>query len=569
MIVIFEKLLLFSVLGTVVLAHPGKLKEPKFEFQQIAQAFESREKMVSPIHESDSETAKVVPVQFEGMPWSQSHPHEVNALAEMFRQHFNDKVELHNEMMAHHHQLDTENVFEPVTLMFYDFHNEDMRNNFFGSNQQFADDLANQFSLQLIQFLHQGLITQKDIHNSDFFQVQAAGELERIQIEQAHFEPEDYGNDEQQHQLNFIPDDQQQQYQEFHHPEREIMGNEKTALVFNPHTGFYEEVNTESEATDMIQSAKVVSEQSITGENSNRLRTFNVDREIDHIEVHKPAWIEYPREIQKKLTEPSTTTMSPSDNFYASTYDQQPIYDRNSLMKLSRETSFGNNNVMPLVRKKPKPTFTTITSTTTKKPTKVSNVMSMLEHKKDTFNATAVMEKLKHEMQKHRDMEENATETHFMGLSSNKDQEKISYSIVDNAAKNIRDSQSSFEEDSTDENVTLLDDLEKTTMPITTISQNANALYSAPLAPYPEQYQLLLQDVQNEQIPNNQFDQFHMDQQQETIHPDDIIDINQIEEIQEHISGSEQQQKQEHSAKTVETISTSTPKSKPWWKVFG
>lgn len=55
---------------------------------------------------------QVAPVQQEAALWSQQHPNEVNAFAEMFRQNYNQMVAQHNAMMQMHQQP-MPNMFMP------------------------------------------------------------------------------------------------------------------------------------------------------------------------------------------------------------------------------------------------------------------------------------------------------------------------------------------------------------------------------------------------------------------------------------------------------------------------
>lgn len=61
---------------------------------------------------SNNERLQEVSIPHEPVPWSQQHPNEVNAFAEMFRQNYNRMVAQHNEMMQMHQQT-MANMFIP------------------------------------------------------------------------------------------------------------------------------------------------------------------------------------------------------------------------------------------------------------------------------------------------------------------------------------------------------------------------------------------------------------------------------------------------------------------------
>lgn len=431
------------------LARPDQLKQQRYEFQEFHTS--SHDQITSFPENARIEVAPL-PVQHESILWSQQHQNEVNAFAEMFRQNYNKMIEQYNKMMQMHHHALT-NSFMPVTYELYHVPDEVMWKNYFGKQQQYVHYQTEEMSRQLIQNLEQGRVLPQDLMNPNFFIDQAASELNRVHQVQNQVQ---IANTYQQHQLDSFNAQQQQQHQIFaestHHQETE--GTDQV-MVYNHETGEYqyvtvvaapEELTHEKAADDTVNNANV--------QNSTYIQhlhpfIFNseivnkLSQEVPKIEISTSASMETPNLVERHYNEkdmvstdkPVKTT---DDEFYGSTYDQQPIYDLRFVESLSSTARPSKVNVMSLVRNKTKvktstttsePSTSTTTSITTELPTTESNIMSMLPNKKSSFNYTDIYQKVRADLDRQmKQISDNKNEeTHFMGMTSNTDHVKLSY----------------------------------------------------------------------------------------------------------------------------------------------
>lgn len=526
------------------LARPDQLKQQRYEFQEFHTS-SSQEQFASFPENARIEVAPI-PVQHEPILWSQQHQNEVNAFAEMFRQSYNQMIEQYNKMMQMHHH-DLTNPFMPVTYELYHVPDEVMWRNYFGKQQQYVHDQTEKMSRQLIQNLEQGRVLPLDLINPNFFIDQAASELNRVHQAQNELEVNDkyaassFRDTYQQHQLDSFNDHQQQQHQMFaesnHHQETE--GTDQV-MVYNHETGEYQyvtvvtapEVRThEKTAENMINNATVQHSAYIqrlppVRFNSEIINPFS--QEVAKIEHHTPVPVETPRLVQQPFKEDEmVSTDDPlkitDDEFYGSTYDQQPIFDLRFVESVSSTARPPMLNVMSLVRNKTKIktstttsklSISTTTSTTTDLPTTESNIMSMLPNKKPPFNYTDIHQKVRAELDRQmKQVSDNKSEeTHFMGMTSNTDHVKLSYetTVDQNAYRESRGDQPSKTDDYTSEElvesepgvgyypvntepelvvVTASANPSSTALSISSTEKPfetyQNLFYSAPLAPFP------------------------------------------------------------------------------------
>lgn len=465
-----------GVSGIFVHGYPGKLSVQRYEFQQRSGDFSAGSKVdvvtpENPVHIDNNPTPK----------WSQIHPNEVNAFAEIYRQNYNHLVEQYNRMfglqngyvMLVQHQL----FHLPVGYTWHDV---------FGSQQHYVNQQTEQMSRQLFYELQHGSITQQALQAPNFFINQAADLLD--QLHDHSMANSNNGADYQQREN--APPSQQDVDQQFNEKDLELV------LAFNPATGAYEYVYVQKtqNPSDNVQTLYA---QSVPTVSSNNRVGVNTERDIESVESSESI-----PERNTLSTTPATQTTT--NNYYGSTYDQQQVYDIQFLESLSSSSSPKSSNVMSLVRKKPESSSTSTSTTTTAKPTTESNIMSMLPHKQQVRDYTAIQQQIRQAIDQH--MKQNNDtgneETHFMGMSSNQDHVKLTYDLVNQGATR-GDQQSSDEGFATDEPVEL-DTTEST--PVTTpqnihqasaerstirpnpsqrIPTESVPLYSAPLAPFP------------------------------------------------------------------------------------
>lgn len=466
------------------LARPDQLKQQRYEFQEFHTS--SSHDQIASFPENARIEIAPVPVQHEPILWSQQHQNEVNAFAEMFRQSYNQMIEEYNKMMQMHHHALT-NPFMPVTYELYHVPDEFMWKNYFGKQQQYVHEQTEQMSRQLIQNLEQGRVLPQDLINPKFFIDQAASELNRVHQAQNEFEVNDkhadtnFRNTYQQHQFDSL-NDHQQQHQLFlesnHH--QEIEGADQV-MVYNHETGEYQyvtvvtapEVPSHVKTTENMASNATVQHSTYIQRlppvrfNSEMVNKFS--QEVAKIEIHTPVSMETPRLVQQHFNEEKMISIDKplkvtDDEFYGSTYDQQPIYDLQFVESISSTARPSMFNVMSLVRSKSKiktstttnePSTSSTTSTTTELPTTESNIMSMLPNKKPSFNYTDIYQKVRAELDRQmKQISDNKSEeTHFMGMTSNNDHVKLSYetTVDQNAHRESRGDQPIKTDDYTSE----------------------------------------------------------------------------------------------------------------------
>lgn len=477
----FLKILLIATVCFIpTLALPDLLKQQRHEFQEFHSS-SSHDQSTSFSENAQFEVAPVS-VQHEPIPWSQQHPNEVIAFAEMFRQNYNQMIEQHNKMLQiRHHAL--ANAFMPVTYELYHVPDAVMWENYFGTQQQYVHDQTEQMSRQLIHNLEQGRVSSQDLMNPNFFIAQAAYELNRVNQVRNDFETNDnqiassdFGDTYQQHQYDAFDALQQQQHQIFVESahDQETEGTDQI-LVYNHKTREYQyvtvvaasEVTSHGKQIDAMSSNTNVQHPSYIQSpppvefQNEMLHKFS--HEEEKTEVRTPVSAEAPRLAQQQFNagvkvstyKPLETTY---DEYYGSTYDQQPINDLRFVKSVSSTSKPSMVNVMSLVRNKTKVKISTstsetstTTSTTTELPTTKSNIMSMLPNKKPVLNYTEIYQKVRTEIDKQlKQISDNKSdETHFMGMTSNIDHVKLSYeTIVDkNDHKESRGDQPSRTED--------------------------------------------------------------------------------------------------------------------------
>lgn len=464
------------------LARPGQLKQQRYEFQEFHTS--STHDEIASFPENTRIEIAPVPVQHEPVLWSHQHQNEVNAFAEMFRQSYNQMVEQYNKMMQINHHA-VSNQFMPVTYELYHVPDEFRWKNYFGKQQQYLHEQTEQMSRQLIQNIELGRVLPQDLMNPNFFIDQAASELNRVHQAQHEFEVNDghtasnFRDIYQQHQFDSL-NNQQQQHQMFlesnHNQEIE---DADQVMVYNHETGEYQyvtlvtapEVPTYEKTTDNMASNATVQHspyiQRLAPVRSNNEMEDRFGHEVAKIEIHTPVSMETPRLVQQHFNEKEMVSTDKAlkitdDEFYGSTYDQQPIYDLQFVKSISSTARPSMVNVMSLVRSKNKVKTSTTTnepstttSTTTELPTTESNIMSMLPNKKPSFNYTDIYQKVRDELDRQmKQISDNTSEeTHFMGMTSNNDHVKLSYeTIVDqNAHREFRGDQPIKTDDYTSE----------------------------------------------------------------------------------------------------------------------
>lgn len=444
----FISFVIVGLLFTGICARPGQLKQQKYEFQEF-HASSSQHQITS---SSQSARYQAAPIQHEATPWSQQHPNEVNAFAEMFRQNYNQMVARHNEMMQMQKQS-WANMFIPVTYELYHVPVGYTWHNYFGTQQQYVQDETERMSRQLIEDIQQGRRAQQELVNPNFFIEQAASELDRVHQSHELIEAGDTQNTEN------LENSYQQQQQSIFSESVHRTDSEQTgyAKVYNEKSKQYEYVQLRGssvvppheELAGSMNSQHPSYLQSLPPIKFDNEKLNRFDQQIEQIEVHTPIFVETPRPVQQRVNEiaPKSTpnpsiyqpTQINNDEYYGSTYDQQPKFDLQFVESQSASTP-SSRHIMSLVRNRTKvkvsttteePTTTT-TTTTTPLPTTTSGIMSMLPNKKPAMNYTDLYQQVRAELDKHlNQMADNKTEeTHFMGMTSNSDHVKLTYETV-------------------------------------------------------------------------------------------------------------------------------------------
>ncbi|XP_062545171.1 uncharacterized protein LOC134211862 [Armigeres subalbatus] len=516
----------FVVIGlyfTSIWARPGQLKQQIYEFRE----FHSSSTQDHATSQSRDARLQAFPVHHT--LWSDQHPNEVNAFAEMFRQNYNHMVAQYNEMMRMQQQT-MSTMFMPVNYELYHVPVGYTWDSYFGNQQQFVNEETERMSRQLIDDIEQGRRTQQELANPNFFIEQAATELNRVHKSHEFIESTDLQTGK--HFDNLQSQMQQQQQEHVHQAELEQQAGH--GVVYNANTNQYEYVRLMqpheevADPDDTQHSSYIQSLPPVTFDNE-KLNAF--DQQIENIEIHTPISIETSRPVeQSKLIKTSTTKPLSSfqsninnDEFYGSTYDQQQKFD---LQFIENRSTSSRNNVMSLVRNRtivkasttteiPTTTTTTTTSTTTPPPTTTTGIMSMLPHKKPPMNYEDLYQQVRVELDKHMNqLEDNKTEeTHFMGMTSNREHVKLTYETV-NSGKGEKEPRGDqghpaddyiYEEPVESEpgmgyysfgtEPTLADQTTTAAIEITTTTTsttprntepvNLNSYYSAPLAPFP------------------------------------------------------------------------------------
>ncbi|XP_058820448.1 uncharacterized protein LOC131682748 [Topomyia yanbarensis] len=423
-----ETVLMVLLLCGSALGRPGKLQEQRYEFQNF-QDIASGPSAIPVMG------VQVAPIRNDAVPWSIQHRNEVNAFAEMFRQNYNQMVHQHNSFM--------ETLLRPVTYQFYQLPNGYTWNEYFGNQLEHVHQQTEQMSRQLIENLEQGKVTQQVVMQPDFFIQQAASELDKAHLQDDLASQQSLvqnsAHDNGQHENMFFLDtkqfdhnEQQHQYQltipvDLHEPhyQSSFIEDQQHHEVIE-----MEDQNSHNQYVPYIQSLPPV-----------KFNNDKVEKAGRDLDIRSSAQFE-----SRPISTTPEITESHGDNYYGSTYDQQPIYDL-QFVENTTTTSSKVNNAIALVRKRisnpqrnseSNSTLTfldtsNLIATTTESVT-ASNVMSMLPHKVPSYNYSDIYEKVRNELEKNLKQHTETTneETHFMGMTSNTEHEKLSYDIVTN-----------------------------------------------------------------------------------------------------------------------------------------
>lgn len=537
-----------------ICARPGQLQEQKHEFQEFYSS-SSQDHLESSSHNS---RLQVAPIQYEVITWSQQHPNEVSAFAEMFRQNYNRMIAQYNGMMQLHQQT-MASMFIPVTYELYQVPIGYTWDSYFGNTRQFVYDETERMSRQLIKDIEQGRRSQEEVLHPSFFVEQAANELNMVHQSHQQIDSSDgVHNFDPSQGINHFETSYQQPKQPFLIKQET---NQEEYLTFEDSLNKEEQVSSTSKRPSYVQSLPPVS---FDNGNVNKF-----DHQIEKIEVHTPISVEIPRQAQLTITPKSSMNQSSQNNndeFYGSTYDQQPKFDLQLVESQSTTATSSKGHIMSLVRNRSKvkdisttetPTTTTIptTTTTTPLPTTTSGIMSMLPNKQPVRNYTDLYQQIQAELEKHlkKETDNNTEEMHFMGMTSNSDHVKLTYETV-NHRKNEKESRGDqgvttddyvYEEmiepepviaysPTTTESASLRSTYKfpKHThpfysaslapFPTTTTLKPSNPYYSAPLAPFPEN--VLGESSENQQLQYAEFSE--------------VMDMNQeVQTMEHHYSG--------------------------------
>ncbi|XP_055551027.1 uncharacterized protein LOC129733284 isoform X2 [Wyeomyia smithii] len=414
---------LLSMIGIIMLCIStlvcaGQLQGQIHEFKEF---HESRSSKTS--HEQIPRPAGIPQQQqMRATTWSENHMEEVYAFAEMIRQQYNRIIAPHDFMIS--------------TLQPYD-----TWNNFLSIQQQRR---AEEISQQLVHNLRKGTLSPNDVMNSTFFVQLSANELNQMyaydnqEIHQQHDASLNIENNEQQfqHQTSFI---------EFENVEpRE---NQIPVAVYT---------DTVNAPSNIIEIYNPITQQLEYYVKQHTDFGGSYDQSYDQlVQVRESVPTQKYGENIPKAT--ITQKSASSEGYYSTTYEQQPI-DNMQITQNVTESTVNTSKVMLLVRQKntqKPPTMSNNTSFT--EATTVSNIMSMLPHKLQTLNYTDIHRKILHEINKHLKNENETAqeETHFIGMTSNAEHEKLSYNTNDVSVQyQNRGDQPSTAEDFISENVT-------------------------------------------------------------------------------------------------------------------
>nr|XP_029728288.1 uncharacterized protein LOC115266334 [Aedes albopictus] len=544
-------LISFMIIGLFcagICARPGQLKEEKYEFQEFYSSSSQGDL------ESSSHNARlqVSPIQYEVVTWSQQHPNEVSAFAEMFRQNYNRMVFQYNEMMQLHQQT-MANIFTPVTYELYHVPVGYTWDSYFGNTLPFVYYETERMSRQLIEDLEQGRRSPEELLNPNFFIEQAANELNMVHQSHQQIDSSNgvHNFDSSQGIHNF--DNSYQRPEQAFLIEQET--NQHDFLSFGDSFTKDEQVSSTTKRPSYVQSLPPVRF------DNEKVKTNH--QQIEQIEVHTPISVELSRQVQT-VTPTNQPSQANNDKFYGSTYDQQPKFDLQFVESQSSSVTSSRDHVMSLVRNRSKvkdistnPTTTTIatTTTTTPLPTTTSSIMSMLPNKQPARNYTDLYQQVRAELEKHLKQEsDNKTEeTHFMGMTSNTDHVKLTYETV-NHRKNEKETRGDqgittddYVYEDTNEPEPIIGYNPTTTepaslprtskipittnpfysvalapFPTTTTLKPSNPYYSAPLAPFPGE--MFRESSENQQLQYAEYSE--------------VLDMNQeVQTIEHHYGG--------------------------------
>lgn len=494
-------LVTFVSLFSTAFGRPGQLKQEKYEFQEVHQTYSSASSNDDAVVQTGNARLQIVPEQYHTISWSQQNPNEVTAVAEMFRQNYNQMVAEHNRMMKLQHSNFMTNLFVPVTHQLYHLPHGYSWNDYFGNYMPYVNNQAKELSHQLIHDLQQGRVTQQDLSNPNFFVHQAASELDRAHAQESMTRSEDMQETElqQHHQVVFAQedfnDDQQQQHipmfietnirqepYDVHKAQNQYNGvgtsyhhaQSDGVIEFTPTTPKnieYVYTNSQGAAQGNVQTnyeTTVVDRAETNNFHTSYIQSLppvkfnNINREVNKIEIHTPVSVETDGIVhqshneQYKITtsrpQPIQPVQTSTDNYYGSTYDQQPIYDLKFLDSIlgtsTQKTGIVISQELATKQENVSSGLSTTPATTTNTNSK-GNVMSMLPHKKTNLNYTEMHHKIRQELDKQMKLHaetENNEETHFMGMTSNKEHVKLTYDTV-NKEKEARGDQPEFDDD--------------------------------------------------------------------------------------------------------------------------
>lgn len=441
---------------------PGKLSEERYEFQQRDIPVEFDEEYDTTTQDYVIQEALTADLQ---PSWSQLHQNEVNAFAEFYRQSYNQLVDQYNRMFGLQY-----GYVMPVQYSLFTLPTGYTWQDYFGSQQHFVNQQIEEMSRTLFYKIQNGTISQHELESTSFFIDEAANLLDQIhRYAQPHLQESEY----QQKEIIHEGTETEQKFNERDH---------ELVLALNPATGNYEYVYIKK-ASNEEKPSNIV--ENVRTSYIQILPSVQFNKQVVHRDIESS-------EAQSDRTMEHSTAQTTTDNYYGSTYEQQQMYDLQYLESISTSSTPKPNNIMSLVRKKQELSSisTTTPTTTTPKPTTESNIMSMLPHKQQQVDYTNLQQQIRQALDNYM-KQHNETiqeETHFMGINSHQDHEKLAYDVVDSP------------QNSNKEPLNLLSILSTPTTdkipaeppllipsPSQETRTETSPLYTAPLAPFPEE----------------------------------------------------------------------------------
>ncbi|XP_055635001.1 uncharacterized protein LOC129774932 isoform X1 [Toxorhynchites rutilus septentrionalis] len=500
----YDIVLIVIVLATTVLGRPGQLRDEVHEFSDFQNNIPieyANNPEIIPAVESIQDTTG----QHEFISWSQLHQDEVYAFAEICRQHYNQMI----EQYSGNPRL---NRLRPLTKPLYKLYNGYTWNDYFGNQLQYVIDQAEKISYQIIASFEQGMKTEIDHMNENIFVDFAAMELDRVHTGEHRVQIiEVQPTITQQHEFStsggemFYIDEQQ--HQQPIYTEVDSYPLKSHRYVDNDMGHHMQSIpNDETDSLLYMKNSEIAQnsdENILDKQNENEQRNQDVEILLS-LQTKSGESLLQTQHAQVGVLESIIPTISQKKND-----DYELIEQTQPMSNTPSRPTAKANNVMSLVRQRTErkqegvmsssnyTQLKTTTESTISKTTSESNVMSMLPNKRLPINYAELHDIVRQTLDDHiRQYEDNEEgETHFMGITSNKEHSRLTYDTASGEPSEafnssvegiVQNHESISALTARDKPITSDKAIESPQrMDSSTISSKPNVYYSAPLAPFP------------------------------------------------------------------------------------